>query len=437
MTFALNSAKKLSSTLRILPLLAVLLGSTVQAQVLTVDRVVAVVDRNAITQIELERKLGTIKANLERQQVKLPPEDVLQQQVLDRMIMDQLQLQYAEKTGLRVDDRQLEASITRLSEQNKLSPAAFRKQLEANGVSWREFRDDIRQEILLARLKEREVDSKVVVTESEIDDYLRISAGKAKMEYELAQIQINIPENATPEQIAAKRARIQAARQEIEAGKSFATVAASYSNDANATKGGVLGWRPGAALPPAFTSLLDKLQPGEYTDIVRTPVAFHLFKLLNKRAQEQRVIVKQTRARHILIRSNEVVSMTEARQKLLQMRDRIQGGQDFAVMAKSFSDDASASNGGNLGWLNPGETVPAFEEAMEALAINEVSMPVQSPFGFHLIQVLERRDQDVTQEQARSKIRQELAQRKAEEQYDDWLRQLRDRSRIVIRLKDE
>jgi peptidyl-prolyl cis-trans isomerase SurA len=432
MTFSLTSGKQLSAIL-----LALLLSHGVQAQVVTVDRVVAVVNRNAITQVELERKIAAIKTNLERQKVNLPPDDILQQQVLDRMIMDQVQLQHAEKIGLRVEDKQLEMAINRLAEQNGLSVPAFRQKLESTGISWRQFRDDIRQEILLARLKEREVDSKVIVTDSEIDDYLKISAGKAQMEYELAQIQVNIPENASPEQITAKRARIVAARQEIEAGKSFATVAASYSNDANATKGGTLGWRPAGSLPPAFTKLLDQLQPGQYTDIVRTPVAFHLFKLLDKRSQEQKVIVKQTRARHILVRSNEITSTTDARQKLLQMRERIQNGQDFATMARSFSDDASASKGGDLGWLNPGETVPAFEDAMNALAINEVSMPVQSPFGFHLIQVLERRDQDVTQEQARFKIRKELGQRKAEEQYEDWLRQLRDRSRVVIRLKDE
>ncbi|WP_410497533.1 peptidylprolyl isomerase [Chitinibacter sp. S2-10] len=436
-TFSLKSILKLRRHWRALPLLTLLMGSLAQAEVVTVDRVVAVVNRNAITQLELDRKINSVKVNLSRQKVKLPPDEILQQQVLDRMVMDQVQLQYAEKSGLRVDDRQLEMGINRLAEQNKMSLPEFRQKLESSGISWRQFREEIRQEMLLARLKEREIDSKVVVTESEIDSYLQTTAGKAKMEYELAQIQVNIPENASPEQIQAKRARIQAARQELAEGKSFATVAASYSNDGNATKGGVVGWRPAGSLPTAFTTLLDKLQPGEYTDIVRTPIAFHLFKLLDKRSQEERVIVKQTHARHILIRSNEVTSTTDARQKLQQMRERIQAGQDFAALAKSYSDDISAAKGGDLGWLNPGETVPAFEEAMNALAPNEISQPVQSPFGFHLIQVLERRDQDVTQEQARFKIRKELAQRKAEEQYEDWLRQLRDRSRVVIRLKDE
>ncbi|WP_273432480.1 peptidylprolyl isomerase [Chitinibacter tainanensis] len=437
----MTSSPKLSSLLNRIrysaPLIAALLSAGASASVVTVDRVVAVVNRSAITQVELARKVDTIKQNLERQKVKLPPDDVLQQQVLDRMIIDQVQLQYAEQSGLRIDDRQLEIALNRLAEQNQLSLPEFRKKVEASGITWRQLREDIRQEITLGRLKEREVDNRVVVTESEIDDYLKIAGSRAKQEYELAQIQVNIPENATPEQVQAKRARIQNARQELADGKAFATVAASYSNDASATKGGNLGWRAAGSLPPAFTALLDKMKPGEYTDIVRTPVAFHIFKLLDKRDQNQKVIVKQTHARHILIRSNELVSTTDAQQKLQQMRARIMAGQDFAQVAKAFSEDPSAAKGGDLGWLNPGETVPQFEQAMDALALNEISQPVQSPFGFHLIQVLERRDQDVTLEQARFKIRNELRQRKAEEQYEDWLRQLRDRARIEIRLKDE
>ncbi|QLG88588.1 peptidylprolyl isomerase [Chitinibacter bivalviorum] len=437
MTSSLKLGLKLRTLFCAIPLLAAMVSQPVLAEVVTIDRVVALVNKNAITQLELNRKVTAIKANLERQKVKLPPDNVLQQQVLEKMILDQLQIQYAEMTGLKVDDKQLENAINNLAEQNKLTVPEFRKRLESNNIPWRQFREEIRQEIIMARLKEREIDSRVVVTESEINDYLKLSEGKMGMEYLLAQIQVNIPENASPEIIQAKRARIQAALEEINAGKSFETVAASYSNDPNATKGGNLGWRPAGSLPPAFTSLLEKTPIGSMTDVVRTPVAFHIFKLLDKRTEEQRVIMKQTHARHILIRSNEIVSTDDARTKLLQIRERIMSGQDFATMAKSYSDDITAAKGGDLGWLSPGETVPQFEEAMNALQLNEISMPVQSPFGFHLIQALERRDQDVTKEQARFKIRNELKQRKAEEQYDDWLRQLRDRARVVIRLKDE
>ncbi len=414
-----------------------LLSSALMAEIVTVDRVIAVVNRNAITQVELNQKIASVRENLEKQNVKLPTAQVLQEQVLERMIMDQLQIQYAQQIGIRIDDNQLETAINRIATQNQMSLPEFRKKLESTDMTWRAFRDQIRQEMLLSRLKDREIDAKVVVTESEVDDYLKLAANKAQMEYDLAQIFVPLPENATVDQIQERRVRIQAARKELETGSSFASVAASYSADKNANTGGALGWRPAGSLPPAFTALLEKLQAGELTDIVRSPAGFHIFKLIEKRSQQEQVVVQQTRAHHILIRSNEITSVTDAQQKLAQLRFRIVNGEQFEDLAKVYSDDATANKGGDLGWLNPGEAVPEFERAMDALKIGEVSEPVQSPFGFHIIRVDERRKQDVTLERARFKLRNELKQRKAEEQYDDWLRQLRDRAHIEIRLKEE
>lgn len=428
---------KTMTLLRTATLALTLLSGSLMAEIITADRVIAIVNRNAITQVELNQKINTVRANLEKQNVKLPPEQVLQEQVLERMILDQLQIQYAQQSGIRIDDNQLEMAINRIAAQNQLSLPEFRKKLEETGIPWRAFRDQIRQEMLLSRLKDREIDNRVVVTESEIDDYLKLAANKAQMEYDLAQIFIPLPENATPDQIQERRTRIQSARKELDTGASFASVAASYSADKNANTGGALGWRPAGSLPPAFTNLLDKLQAGELTDIVRSPAGFHIFKLINKRTQQEQVVVQQTRAHHILIRSNEITSTTDAQHKLNQLRNRIINGEKFEELAKAFSDDVTAQKGGDLGWLNPGETVPEFERAMDDLKIGEVSQPVQSPFGFHLIRVDERRKQDVTLERARFKLRSELKQRKAEEQYDDWLRQLRDRAHIEIRLKDE
>lgn len=428
---------KTMTLLRTATLALTLLSGSLMAEIITADRVIAIVNRNAITQVELNQKMNTIRANLEKQNVKLPPEQVLQEQVLERMILDQLQIQYAQQSGIRIDDNQLEMAINRIAAQNQLSLPEFRKKLEETGIPWRAFRDQIRQEMLLSRLKDREIDNRVVVTESEIDDYLKLAANKAQMEYDLAQIFIPLPENASPDQIQERRTRIQSARKELDTGASFASVAASYSADKNANTGGALGWRPAGSLPPAFTNLLDKLQAGELTDIVRSPAGFHIFKLINKRTQQEQVVVQQTRAHHILIRSNEITSTTDAQHKLNQLRNRIINGEKFEELAKAFSDDVTAQKGGDLGWLNPGETVPEFERAMDDLKIGEVSQAVQSPFGFHLIRVDERRKQDVTLERARFKLRSELKQRKAEEQYDDWLRQLRDRAHIEIRLKDE
>ena len=277
-----------------------LLSSALMAEIVTVDRVIAVVNRNAITQVELNQKIASVRENLEKQNVKLPTAQVLQEQVLERMIMDQLQIQYAQQIGIRIDDNQLETAINRIATQNQMSLPEFRKKLESTDMTWRAFRDQIRQEMLLSRLKDREIDAKVVVTESEVDDYLKLAANKAQMEYDLAQIFVPLPENATVDQIQERRVRIQAARKELETGSSFASVAASYSADKNANTGGALGWRPAGSLPPAFTALLEKLQAGELTDIVRSPAGFHIFKLIEKRSQQEQVVVQQTRAHHIL-----------------------------------------------------------------------------------------------------------------------------------------
>ncbi|WP_432723758.1 peptidylprolyl isomerase [Jeongeupia wiesaeckerbachi] len=419
-------------------LLTTLLAPLANAAIETVDRVIAVVNRGVITQDELDDRMASVKQNLANQKIQPPPEDVLKQQVLERMITDLLQLQYASAMGIKADDATLDRAVNRIAEQNKMSLPQFRATLEKQGMNWKSFREDIRREMAISRLKEREIDAKVVITDSEVDDYIKLNAGKTKVEYKLQHILISVPENATPEQIQQRRLRAQAAKQEIMSGADFSAVAAKFSTAPDATSGGQLGWRPTGSLPQAFTDLLDKMSVGATTEIIRSPAGFHLMKLLDKREQNPKEIVTQTHARHILIKTNELVSDNDARQKLVQLRDRIvNGGAKFEDMARAYSDDTSASRGGDLGWVNPGETVPEFEQAMNALQPNQVSQPVHSPFGYHLIQVLERRQQDVTQERERFRVRQELKQRKAEEQYEDWLRQQRDRAYVDIRLKEE
>ncbi|KAF0814512.1 Chaperone SurA [Andreprevotia sp. IGB-42] len=407
------------------------------AAVDTVDRIVAVVNRGVITAQELDARVESIKGNLQAQKIAAPPQDVLRQQVLERMITEQVQLQYAGNVGIRIDDNQLERAVARIAEQNKLSVPAFRQELGKQGISWATFREEIRNEITLSRLKQREIDAKIVVTDSEIDEAIKLAEGKQQVEYELAHILVSLPENASAEVIAQKRARINAARDEINAGKDFGAVAAVYSNAQDATKGGQLGWRAAGSLPPAVAGLLSQLKQGEITDIIRSPAGFHLMKLLDKRSKTEQEIVEQNHVRHILIKVNEVVSDDDARQKIAQLRDRILRGTRFEEVAKAFSEDGSAAKGGDLGWVNPGETVPEFEQAMNALKPGELSQPVRSPFGYHLITVLERRKQDVTQERARYRVGMEIRQRKTEEQYDDWVRQLRDKAFVSIRLKDQ
>lgn len=407
------------------------------AAVVTADRVVAVVNRSAITRLELDERVKSIRQNLARSGVQAPPATILEQEALERMITEQVMLEQASTLGIQIDDAQLEQALTRIAQNNKLTLPELRKQLEKEGVSWKRFSAEIRQEMTLAFLREREIENKIVVTDTEVADYLHLNANKPQREYQLAQIMVSLPENATPEQIQAKRARILAARQELAEGKDFSAVAATYSNSQEAANGGVLGWRPAGSLAPAFVELLDQLPKGGLTEIVRSASGLHIFKLLEKREPSDKLVIHQTHARHILIRTNEVISELEAQQKLTQIRTRLQQNEKFEALARLYSDDTSAAKGGELGWISPGETVPEFEQAMNQLKPGEISPPVKSPFGLHLIQVLERRDLDVTQENRRMKVRLELKQRKAEEMYEDWVRQLRDKAYVSIRLKDE
>ncbi len=427
----------MKSLFRTLVLSALILAPVTQAAVVTVDRVVAVVNRSAITRLELDERIASIRKNLTKQGVQAPAADILENEALQRMITERVMLEQAGNVGIRIDDSQLELALSRIAQQNRMSLPELRQRLETDGINWRRFSDDIRQEMTLSQLREREIDNKIIVTDTEVDEFLRFNADKPQVEYRIGQIFVGLPENASPEQIQAKRVRILAARQELGEGKDFGAVAATYSNAADAANGGLIGWRATGALAPAFAEMLDKLKPGEITDIVRSGTGLHIFKLLEKREQSDKMVVRQTHARHILVRTNEVVSETDANTKLAQLRERLVNGGKFEELARLYSDDTSANTGGDLGWVSPGDTVPEFEQALNKLNPGDISPPVKSPFGLHLIQVLERRDQDVTQENRRGKARLDLRQRKAEEQYDDWVRQLRDKAYVSIRLKDE
>jgi len=406
-----------------------------------VDRIVAVVDQAVITEKELQDKINVVSAQLEKKGVALPPQDVLQKQILERLINDRLQLQYAAQTGLRVDDIQLDKTIERIAEQNKMDVPEFRKTLEEQGIPFATFREDIRNEILLARLREREVDNRINVTEAEIDNFLITQASRQdedQDEYEVSHILIQAPEEGSPEELQKLRAKAEQALKQIQGGASFSEVSASFSDAPNALEGGSLGWKTSTQLPALFLDALKSMKPGDVSPILRSPNGFHILKLTNRRGGSSPLVVEQTHARHILIKLNEITSEDEAKRKLETIRERlVNGGADFPEMARQYSEDGTAANGGDLGWVNPGDTVPAFEKAMNALKPGEISEPVRSPFGFHLIQVLERRKQDMTKEAARLKARQEIRARKSEEAYQDWVRELRDRAYVELRLEDK
>jgi peptidyl-prolyl cis-trans isomerase SurA len=401
-----------------------------------IDRIVAVVNNSVITEYELNKRVEQVLRQLASQQTPAPPRQALKKQLLERMITERALMQIAEDSNIRFDGAALDRAIARIAEQNNLSPEDFRKTLEAEGTDFASFREQIRNEMTIARLKEREVDNKIVVTDAEIDNYLANPAVEANQqdEYNLAHILILAPEGATPEKLAELRAKAEKAEAELKAGTPFSQVSAAYSDAQNALQGGGLGWRSEGQLPSLFASVVRTLKRGEVSGVIQSPNGFHIVKLTDNRGKNVQMVVKQTHARHILVKTNEVVSDEDARTRLLQLKERIEHGADFAELAKVHSDDLSANRGGDLGWLNPGDTVPEFERAMDALKPGEVSEPVHTPFGWHLIQVLERRDQDVTQERKRLEARRALRERKSEEAFEDWVRQARDRAYVEYRL---
>jgi peptidyl-prolyl cis-trans isomerase SurA len=408
-----------------------------------VDRIVAVVNDEAITAFELRSRLAAVERQLRERNVELPARDLLERQQLERMITDRVQLQFAKETGLRISDIELDAALRRIADNNRLSLQDFRAALEKDGLPWAKFREEIREEIVLSRLRDREVDSRLVVSDGEIDNYLanpEQGANNGNIEVQTAHIVIRVPEQASPDQLMRIGARAQSALEQIRRGEDFGKVAASYSDAPDGLSGGAMGVRPLDRLPALYAEAVKKLKPGEVSDILRSPAGFHIVKLVDRQGdveiKQQVVALKQTHARHILIKVNELVSEAEARRKLVALKERLDNGADFAELARLNSNDLSAAKGGDLGWLYQGDTVPDFEKAMDALRINQVSEPVQSPFGFHLIQVLERRTEDATAERQRLAARQVLRERKSDEAYQDWVRQMRDRAYVEYRVED-
>ena len=434
-------------------LLSILVLAPVAAQArrpepVEVDRIVAVVNDEAITAFELRARLIKVESQLRGQNVQLPPRELLERQLLERMISDRVQLQFAKETGLRISDIELDAAMRRIAEGNRLGLQEFRAALEKDGIAWSKFREEIREEIVLSRLREREVESRIVVSDGEIDNYLANpdqGDNAGNIEVQTAHIVLRVPEQASPDQLMRIGARAQAALDQLRRGENFAKVAATYSDAPDGLSGGAMGTRPLDRLPALYADAIKKLKPGEVSDILRSPAGFHIVKLIDKQSDagtrsaaslKLAQALKQTHARHILIKVNELVSEAEAKRKLVALKERIDNGADFAELARLNSNDLSAAKGGDLGWLYQGDTVPDFEKAMDALKINQTSEPVQSPFGFHLIQVLERRTEDATAERQRLAARQVLRERKSDEAYQDWVRQMRDRAYVEYRVED-
>lgn len=419
--------------------------ATSPRQPVLIDAIAVVVNTDVITLKEIEERLRLVEQRLKRQNIQLPPREVLQKQLLERMIVNRAQMQLARETGIRIDDLLLDRAISRIAEQNKLNVQAFRDQLEGDGLSFARFREEVREEITLQRLREREVDNKIQITDAEIDNFLAAAAGNAdggQNEINIAQILVRVPEKAAPEQIAERLKRADEALAQLNSGAEFAKVAASFSDAGDALSGGELGWRSASRLPQLFLDATEKIKEGEIAPLVRSANGFHILKVIGRRNANMikagaGTVVQQTLARHILIKVNQIVPASEARRKLVELKERLDNkAAKFEELARLYSNDGSASKGGDLGWIYPGDTVPEFERAMNALKPGEVSGPVESPFGYHLIEVIERKSEEISRERQRLIARQALREQKLEESYEDWLRQLRDRAYVEYRLDD-
>ncbi|MYM82544.1 molecular chaperone SurA [Duganella sp. FT50W] len=408
-----------------------------------IDSIVVVVNDDVITQRELANRIKSVTARMKAQNVQMPSPADLRRQLLERMIVERSQLQLAKEMGVRVDDLQLDRAIQRIAEAQKMTVQQLRDQMEKDGTPYAAFREEIREEIIMQRLREHEVDAKIQISDAEVDSFIAAEKAAAANQFEIniSQIMIRIPDNASAEVIAQRRARAEEVMRQLRTGADFAKMAATYSDASDALQGGAVGWRQPERLPPVFAEALSKLSPGQVTPIIKSVGAFHILKAVDRRslAEAQAVAaVQQTHARHILIKVTPTMSAADAKRKLLELKERLDNkAAKFEDLARLVSNDGSASKGGDLGWLYPGDTMPEFEAAMNALKIGEVSQPVETSFGVHLIEVLERKSDDVSKERERNNARQALRERKLEEATESWQREVRDRAYVEYRNDDD
>ncbi len=415
-------------------------GQTLAAStpVQELDRVVAVVNDDVIVQSELDRRVRTVLLELRKQHTAPPPMAVLRKQVLERLILDRIQLQLAAQTGIRVEGPMLNTAISRLAQQNGLTVAEFKDILEKDGYDFAAFRDDIAKELTLDQLRRKQVENHITVTDREIDDMLATQAhqGNIEDEYRVAQILISVPEAASPEQIEASKTKAEQVLKQLKDGADFHQTAVAVSDGQQALEGGDLGWRKDNQLPTLFAEQVLQMKKGQISDLIRSPSGFHIVKLMDVRST-QRHLVTQTHVRHILIKPDEMNSAQDVKVRLEQLKQRIEGGDDFATLARSHSMDAgSAVKGGDLGWISPGDVVPEFESVMNGLKPGQVSEPFQTPFGWHIVQVLGRRTHDSTQDLRRATARDIIRRRKVEEEVQAWLRRLRDEAYVQYKLDE-
>ncbi|MAX51085.1 MAG: molecular chaperone SurA [Methylophaga sp.] len=414
-------------------IVGLLLATNVWAQ--SLDRIVAVVNDEVILESDLQDMEQTVRQQIRQRDAAMPPSDVLRKQVLERLIMQRLQIQEADKVGIRVGDDALNAALKQIADNNQLTLRQFRDVLEEDGYDFSVFRETIRDEMIISRLRKAQVEDRVVVSDREVDNFLatqKVQEG-GQVQYELQHILISMPEAASPEEVQSAQEKLEKVQALLNEGGDFAQVAAGYSDGQNALEGGELGWRKQGELPSLFADVVPTLSIGEVSQPLRSGSGYHLVRVKDKKSEDVH-LVKQTLASHILIKTNELTTDEEAQKRLETLRERIVNGEDFAELARANSDDTgSAIDGGSLGWVSPGVMVPEFEEKMNALAVGEMSDIFQSRFGWHLIKVFDRREENMAEEYQRGKAREQIRQRKIDEEMETWLRSMRDEAYVEYR----
>ncbi len=434
---SLNRSKFLILSKRIvLLLLSFAFSLNISSKIELIDRVIAVVDSGVIMESQLNERVEEILMRLKNDRTELPPLNLLEEQVLDRLIIEEIQLQMAERAGIKISDSELNETLSRVAAQNKLSLEEFRIKLESDGTSYRSFRDTIRKELILQRVQRGKVGAKIDISEQEIENFINSEEGKTQLaeQYNVQHILLSVKSGLREEEINEIEQSALSLIERLKEGESFEKLAASYSSGQNALEGGFLGWRTSSELPSLFSGVVSELKVGEIADPLRSGAGFHILKLTDKRGNTVKFL-DQTLARHILVQPSEIRTENQAELLINDIYDRLNEGEDFKQLARQYSEDpGSKMDGGDLGWSNPGDYDPAFEKTMNETKIGEMSKPIQSSFGWHIIEVLDRRNEDVSQEEQKNRAFRIIYDRKFEQELQSTLIELRAEAYVDIKL---
>jgi peptidyl-prolyl cis-trans isomerase SurA len=413
-------------------------GPSIASATKPLDRIVAVVNEGVVLQSELDQAMVNSRKQLADRNIALPPDDVLRSQVLDHLVLTRVQTERAQESGIRVDDRELNEVLSNVAAQNKLTLSQFADAVRKEGLDYLAVREQIREEVLINRLRAREIDNRVLVTDQDVELYLANQSRMDQTEYRVSHILVAVPDGASPEVRTKAHAKAESLLKRIKAGEDFAQLATANSDGQQALQGGDLDWRSGGNLPELFANAVQNLKKGDLSPVLENASGFHILKLADLRGGDEKKTVTETHAQHILLTPNAIRTEEQTKLQARELFDRIQKGEAFGEVAKKLSDDTGSKNaGGDLGWQPPGVFAPEFEKTIDGLKPGEVSPPFRTQFGWHVAKVIERRTRDTTDESRRARARSAIQNRKAAEEYDMWLRRLRAEAYVEYRLKSD